>query len=66
MNTATYVSAKQLSRAELLHTILRLKAQVEAARIIIMRANDLMTPDQVGQWEGVRSWLEQDETDYYP
>lgn len=36
-----------------------LEADLEAARVLINRAVAIMTPDQVGQWEGVRAWLEQ-------
>ncbi len=32
---------------------------LENARTIIERGVEIMTPRQVGQWEGVRSWLEQ-------
>ena len=35
-----------------------LLACIANARTIIERGVELMTPDQVGQWEGVRSWLE--------
>jgi hypothetical protein len=41
-----------------------LRAQVEAARAIINRGVELMTAEQVGAWEGVRAWLEQDASDY--
>lgn len=43
-----------------------LRNQVEAARSLIMHACDIMTSQQVGQWAGVRSWLEQDWSDYEP
>ena len=36
-----------------------LEADLADARAIINRGVELMTPDQVGQWEGVRAWLEQ-------
>jgi hypothetical protein len=36
-----------------------LEADLAAARIIINRAVEIMTPDQIGQWESVRAWLEQ-------
>ncbi len=46
--------------------IAALRHQVEAARSLILHACDIMTTEQVGQWAGVRSWLEQDENDYEP
>jgi hypothetical protein len=36
-----------------------LEFDLAAARALINRAVDLMTPDQIGKWEGVRAWLEQ-------
>ena len=42
----------------------QLRYQVEAARDVINRAVDLMTSEQLGQWTGVRSWLEQSHEDY--
>ncbi len=36
-----------------------LEADLAAARMLINRAVEIMTPDQVGQWEGVRAWIEQ-------
>jgi len=35
-----------------------LRACIEDARDVIGRGVDLMTSDQLGQWAGVRSWLE--------
>jgi len=32
---------------------------IDNARTIIQRGLDIMTTEQVGQWDGVRSWLEQ-------
>jgi hypothetical protein len=43
----------------------QLLAQVDAARSLILHACDLMTTEQVGQWAGVREWLERD-TETYP
>lgn len=36
----------------------RLWADLAEAERLIARAVELMTPDQVGQWEGVRAWQE--------
>ena len=44
----------------------QLRLQVEAARSLINAAVEMMTTDQVGNWTGVRSWLEQDATEYLP
>lgn len=43
-----------------------LRNQVAVARSLILHACDIMTSEQVGQWAGVRSWLEQDWSDYEP
>ncbi len=32
--------------------------RIEEARRLIARAIEIMTPDQVVQWEGVRAWQE--------
>jgi len=34
------------------------ESRLAEAERLINRAVDLMTEDQVGQWEGVRAWLE--------
>ena len=44
--------------------IARLRKQVETAKIIVERGVELMTPQQIGRWHGVRAFLEQDEEDY--
>lgn len=44
--------------------IARLRKQVETAKIIVGRGVDIMTPAQIGRWEGVRAFLEQDEDAY--
>jgi hypothetical protein len=36
-----------------------LEADLNDARALINQAIEIMTPDQVGQWKGVRAWLEQ-------
>ena len=50
--------ARQLERE-----LARLRAQVEAARTVIERGVDLVG-DRLGEWEGVRAWLEQPASDY--
>lgn len=37
-----------------------LQRQVEAARDVINRGVEIMEDHQVGQWTGVRAWLEMD------
>lgn len=44
--------------------IARLRKQVQAAMDIVNRGVDLMTPTQIGKWQGVRAFLEQDEDAY--
>ena len=44
----------------------RLQNQVAAAKEVIAKGLDLMTTEQVGQWAGVRSFLEQETIDYAP
>ena len=44
----------------------RLQNQVAAAKEVISRGVDLMTTEQLGQWTGVRSFLEQETIDYAP
>lgn len=41
----------------------RLGDMVEDARLVIGRGVDLMTNEQVGRWEGVRTWLELEASD---
>jgi hypothetical protein len=44
--------------------IARMQARLDDAESLINAAVEIMTFEQVGQWAGVRSWLEQDESDY--
>jgi hypothetical protein len=44
----------------------RLKTQVAVAKDVIQRGVDVMTKEQLGQWSGVRSFLEQETEDYEP
>ncbi len=46
--------------------IARLRSQVTTATNLIGAGLDLMTDEQVGQWAGVRTFLEQDTSDYLP
>lgn len=39
----------------------RLGDMVEDARLVIERGVDLMTHEQLGHWEGVRTWLEMED-----
>ncbi len=43
--------------------IARLRSQVTTATNLIGAGLDLMTDEQVGQWAGVRTFLEQDTSD---
>ncbi len=36
----------------------KLREQLKEADQLIIAAIDIMTPDQLGQWKGVRAWLE--------
>jgi outer membrane protein TolC len=48
-----------IDRADAAHDALaEARAQIEEARALILQAVELMTPEQVGQWGGVRTWLE--------
>jgi hypothetical protein len=38
----------------------RLRDVIFDARVVIKRGVELMTNEQVGHWEGVRTWLEQE------
>jgi hypothetical protein len=44
--------------------VARMQARLDDAEAIINAAVEIMTFEQVGQWAGVRRWLEQDESDY--
>jgi hypothetical protein len=44
----------------------RLKTQVSIAKAIVQHGVNLMTKEQLGQWRGVRSFLEQETEDYGP
>lgn len=47
-------------------TIEQYKEQVDSARSLILHACDIMETHQVGQWAGVREWLERDTETYVP
>jgi len=49
---------------DLLRYTERLELQVQAARAVNLRGIELMDGEQVGQWDGVRLWLEQGPEDY--
>jgi hypothetical protein len=44
--------------------ILRLRNQVATGKAIVAAGVELMTKEQVSEWNGVRSFLEQDTSDY--
>lgn len=44
----------------------RLRNQVNAAMVVINRGLELMPTEKVGEWDGVRSFLEQETEDYEP
>lgn len=48
----------------LLKQITQLSLQVAAAETVILRGVALMDGHQIGQWDGVRAWLEQDTGEY--
>lgn len=52
--------------AEADEVIARLRNQVAVAKTIVAAGVDLMTTKQVGQWRGVRTFLEQETEDYEP
>lgn len=67
--------AMHMGTANLVHDLLgkareleaenaELRFQLSAGVAIVLRGVDLMTADQVGKWEGVRAWLEQDADQY--
>lgn len=51
---------------EMRSEIERLRAQVAVAKQIVTAGVELMTPSQLGQWAGVRAFLEQETDDYEP
>ena len=44
----------------------RLRNQVAAAMVVVNRGVELMPDELIGQWAGVRTFLEQDTADYEP
>lgn len=52
------------SLQEVAQSIEKYRDQVDAARSLIMHACDIMEPHQVGQWTGVRAWLESETEDF--
>jgi hypothetical protein len=47
------------SEERLTDALTEARAQIEEARALILQAVEIMTPEQVGQWAGVRTWLEE-------
>lgn len=41
-----------------------LRRQVAAALVVIERGIDIVTDEQLGQWAGVRTWLEMETENY--
>lgn len=62
--TVPTVENRSAANTEIAAEITRLRQQVEAARLVILRGVNIMTTEQVGRWVGVRAWLEQDSDDY--
>ena len=44
----------------------RLRNQIAVAKSIVSAGVNLMTKEQIGEWRGVRSFLEQETADYEP
>ncbi len=51
--------ARVVSDGDALNAINFLHGRLLDARTVMLTGVDIMSPDQVGEWLGVRSWLEQ-------
>ena len=51
--------ARVVSGGDALNAINFLHGRLLDARTVMLTGVDIMPPDQVGEWFGVRSWLEQ-------
>jgi hypothetical protein len=56
MDVGMEYMSEQLDKA--IEQIQQLEQRIETAEQLINRAVDLMTLDQLSQWEGVRAWQE--------
>ncbi len=52
------VSVSEIKLSDALKIIDQLEQRIAKAEELIKAAIEIMTPDQVGQWRGVRAWQE--------
>lgn len=66
MSTELDIDDVATTSAKAAQQLAQLRAQIAAAHAVIARGVEIMTPEQLGQWDGVRAWQEQSADAYAP